>query len=151
MHAKFFPYDPDYPGKWMVGSWRGQGAVGSYASDAWSTQEVWTQVLAGELIGMFRMVYFAEPRVYEFMRLKTSPEGPLVMEITHFNGDGTIWPNQPVVFHSIEIGDDRIAYEQDGVPGKTLIYEQTGKNTMRITLNDPEDAAPSVFEFRRAK
>jgi len=128
---------------WQVGTWHGE-------EEGRFSEEIWTRQRGDALMGAFRMLVHDKPVLYEFIRLVPSNDSA-VMEITHFTGAGVQWPNQPVVFRSIEIGDHRIVYEQDGVPGKTLVYELIGSRTMRVTLNDPEDKAPSVYEFERVK
>lgn len=126
---------------WVAGHWIDAMATGRY-------EEGWFGENGGAMVGAFRLIGSRGPIVYEFIR-QVESDGRLVMEITHFNGDGTQWPNQPVVFRSTSIAPDKVVYEQDGVPGKVLTYEHTGKDTMRVTLADPGDAKPMVFEFRR--
>jgi len=127
---------------WVAGHWIDDKATRQY-------EETWMDENGGAMIGTFRLVGRKGPIVYEFLRV-VEADGRLVMEITHFNGDGTQWPNQPVVFRSTSIAPDKVVYEQDGIAGKVLTYERTGKNSMRATLADPADANPSVFDFRRA-
>lgn len=127
---------------WVGGRWEDASGEGRF-------EEWWMDERGLAMVGTFRLIGGRGPIVYEFMRV-SSRDGRLVMEITHFDGGGRVWPNQPVVFRSTEIGADRIVFAQDGVAEKTLVYERTGKETMRVTLSDPADAAPSVFEFRRA-
>ena len=126
---------------WVAGHWIDEKATGRY-------EEGWFGEKGGAMVGVFRLIGSKGPIVYEFIR-QVEADGRLVMEITHFNGDGTQWPNQPVVFRSTSIETGKIVYEQDGVPGKVLTYEHTGKDTMRVTLVDPADARPMVFVFRR--
>ena len=128
---------------WVAGHWED-------ASGAHRFEEGWFAERGGAMVGAFQLIGKRGPMVYEFMRI-ASADDRIVMEITHFNGDGTQWPNQPVVFRSTDVRDDRIVLAQDGVPDKVLTYHRTGKDTMRVTLADPDDAAPSIFEFRRAK
>ncbi len=128
---------------WVAGHWEDASGDGRF-------EEGWFGENGGAMVGVFRLIGKRGPIVYEFMRL-TGTDGRLVMEITHFNGDGTRWPDQPVVFRSTVVRNERIEFALDGMANKTLVYERAGTDTMRVTLNDPEDAAPSVFEFRRKK
>jgi hypothetical protein len=128
---------------WVAGQWIDAAGTGRF-------EEHWMAERGDAMIGVFRLIGRRGPIVYEFIRVAEA-DARVVMEITHFNGDGTVWPNQPVVFRSTALEDDRIVFAQDGVPDKVLTYERTGSDTMRVTLADPADAQPAVFEFRRVE
>ena len=128
---------------WVAGHWED-------ASGAHRFEEGWFAERGGAMVGTFQLIGKRGPMVYEFMRV-ASADDRIEMQITHFGGDGTQWPNQPVVFRSTSVSDGRIVLAQDGVPDKVLTYERTGADTMRVTLADPDDAKPSIFEFRRAR
>jgi hypothetical protein len=68
---------------WLAGHWRGEGLGGS-------CEEIWSEPLAGTMVGTFRLVEDGETRFYEMLVLAREETG-LVMKVKHFAPDLVGW------------------------------------------------------------
>lgn len=130
---------------WIAGEWLGE------EGDT-TVQEIWTQPLAGTMIGMFRLTSDGEPRFYEFMSIEMGDGGP-VLRIKHFDPDLRGWEEreESVIFTLKEASSGKAIFETElaGNP-EFLTYERAGEE-LTITLEKPAKKSSSVFRFKRIR
>ncbi len=71
---------------WLAGYWRGEGLGGV-------CEEIWSQPLAGSMIGLFRLVRDGEPVFSEHMRLGADADG-FALKVKHFTPDFVAWEDK---------------------------------------------------------
>jgi hypothetical protein len=79
----------------MAGHWRGEGFGGT-------CEEIWSQPLAGTMVGSFRLVKDGEVQFYELMVLGPDAEG-WALKVKHFSKEFVGWEDKE--------GAVRFAYE----------------------------------------
>jgi hypothetical protein len=68
---------------WLAGHWRGTGLRGL-------AEEMWSEPLAGSMVGWFRLVRDGAPAFYE-LELLVETAGTLVLKVKHFGTDFAGW------------------------------------------------------------
>ena len=71
---------------WLAGHWRGEGLGGV-------CEEVWSEPLAGTMMGSFRLVVDGEISFYELMVLGPDSEG-MALKVKHFSKDFVAWEDK---------------------------------------------------------
>lgn len=128
---------------WITGEWLGE------EGDT-TIQEIWTQPMAGTMIGMFRLISDGQPRFYEFMSIEMGDGGP-VLRIKHFDPGLRGWEEQEesVIFTLKEASSSKAVFETElGGNPEFLTYEHIG-DELTITLEKPAKESRSVFRFQK--
>ncbi len=90
---------------WLAGHWRGEGLGGV-------CEEVWSQPLAGTMMGSFRLVVNGEIQFYELMVLGEDAEG-MALKVKHFDKDFIAWEDKEDAirfrFESVEPNDAKFS------------------------------------------
>jgi hypothetical protein len=101
---------------WIRGHWRAR-ALGGLC------EEVWSEALAGSMMGMFRLIGAGEVQFYELMTI-TEEAGTLVLRIRHFSDRLQAWEEKeaPGRFALVRMeGDaacfDGITFSREGQDG----------------------------------
>lgn len=71
---------------WLAGYWRGEGLGGV-------CEEIWSQPLAGTMMGSFRLVVDDQVSFYEIMVLGPDAEG-MALKVKHFSKDFVSWEDK---------------------------------------------------------
>jgi len=71
---------------WLAGYWRGEGLGGV-------CEEIWSEPLAGSMIGLFRLVRDGEPVFSEHMTLGADADG-FALKVKHFTPDFVAWEDK---------------------------------------------------------
>lgn len=69
---------------WLAGHWRGEGLGGQ-------CEEFWTEPLAGQMHGLFRLVKDGKLVFTEHLALLVEPAGGVVMKVKHFSPEFVGW------------------------------------------------------------
>lgn len=130
-------YAQDAPYAWIEGTWVGDGFGGT-------SEEIWSEPSAdGTIMGSFR--HFngdGSLNFYEFLVLDSTG-----LRLKHFNPDMTGW-EQKDDFVTFEL----IAFEQNKIVLKGLIYELKSEDEMEIRLdlkNKEGEKWTEIFSMRR--
>ena len=131
---------------WLEGIWRGQ-INNDY------TEEVWTGLAAGAMMGMFRQVSGGRLRFYEFMIIAERDKN-IELKIKHFDPDLRGWEekDKSTVFWLCELGDREAVFlqESEGKP-LWLIFESVSESELKIYFMPQEDSPvkEGAYHFQR--
>ncbi len=131
---------------WITGQWRGE-------MDDSVIDEQWSATGGGAMMGMFRWFTETEIRLYEFMLIEPSPQGP-VLRIKHFGSGLRGWEekDERVEFHLVEHQDGLAVFERDPeIEASQLIYRHTEEDRLEVQLIKTKDGKKntSTFLFER--
>lgn len=106
---------------WIAGHWSGEALGG------WS-EEIWSEPVAGSMLGMYRLIREERPVFYELMTLMED-KGSLVLRIKHFDPDLVGWEEktETVDFNLVALSKDKAFF--DG-----LTFQKSKKDELLIYL-----------------
>jgi hypothetical protein len=106
---------------WMAGYWRGEGLGGV-------CEEIWTEPLAGSMIGLFRLVRDGEPMFSEHMTLGADANG-FALKVKHFTPDFVAWEDKEgaIRFSLEELRPSEAVF-------KGLRFRRTDEGNLEITI-----------------
>lgn len=106
---------------WLAGRWTGDGLGGS-------TEEIWSEPLAGVMVGTFRLIRDGKTVFYEFLTLGVTGQG-LSMRLKHFNPDMTGWEEKDkfVEFRHVATKEGVVQFEG-------LTFQRDGADALTIFL-----------------
>ena len=128
---------------WLAGVWKGE-VGGSVIKEHWSAPA------GGAMMGMFRWLAGAEPRLYEFMTFETEADGRPVLKLRHFEPGLRGWEDKdnPLSFRLVAAAPGELTFETLEKAGPVrLVYRKTGDATMLAILEKSKDGKPAVTEF----
>ncbi len=105
----------------LAGYWRGEGLGGV-------CEEIWSEPLAGSMIGIFRLVRDGEPVFSEHMRLGADADG-FALKVKHFTPDFVAWEDK----------EEAIRFRLDELrPGEAVFgglrIRRTDEGNLEITI-----------------
>ncbi len=127
---------------WIVGHWRGE------AGDS-VIEEQWSVAGGGAMMGMFRWFTEEQVRLYEFMLIESSPEGP-VLRIKHFGEGLKGWEEKDVSieFRLVEHQEGLAVFESDPqVEDSKLVYTHTQDGNLEVRLIKTKDGKENTSTF----
>lgn len=125
---------------WIAGEWR--GTMGD--SDL---REEWSTPAGGAMAGSFRWISGGKVRMYEFLVIEDSPEGP-VLVFRHFS-PGLIAREEkdaPLRCPLTGGGPREAAFACTGTPTK-LTFRSSADASLTVLLERHEDGKPRTDEF----
>ena len=120
---------------WIAGHWTGEGLGGKF-------EETWNPPLAGEMMGMFKLVQEGKVNVYEIMTI-VPKEDSLVLRIKHFSAAFEGWEEKDgfVEFPFVKV-------EQNAIHFDGMVFERINENEMHITVRIKEgETEPQELKF----
>ncbi|TVQ58935.1 MAG: hypothetical protein EA379_12350 [Phycisphaerales bacterium] len=130
---------------WLAGSWMNE-------SERTTTEEHWTDVRGGTMLGMFRLTVAGTARMHELILLEQDGDD-VVMRLRHFGAGMRAWEDAPIVFRLTEAAAGVYLFTQEDAP-TTLEYRRTDEGSLVVTLskqNDEGAVQRTRFEMRRAE
>lgn len=123
---------------WLVGHWRGEALGGI-------VEEIWSPVLAGSMMGSFRLVVKNEVKFYELMTI-TEEQEDLHLKIKHFHPDLKGWEQQDECVESrlLDQNDETTIF--DGFVFKRLTDSQI---KISIAAGKPGAETVLIFDYTR--
>lgn len=131
---------------WLAGSWMQE-------TERATTEEHWTDVRGGTMLGMFRLTVAGTARMHELILLEQEGDS-VVMRLRHFGASMRAWEEEPIVFRLTESAEGVYLFTQEDVPTTTLEYRRTEDGSLVVTLskrNDEGAVQRTRFEMRRAE
>ena len=123
---------------WMAGYWRGEGLGGV-------CEEIWSEPLAGSMIGIFRLVRDGEPVFSEHMRLGADAEG-FALKVKHFTPAFVAWEDKE---EAIRFGLD------EHRPGEAVFgglrIRRTDEGNLEITIRLTRKGGEATDEVIRLR
>ena len=123
---------------WLAGYWRGEGLGGV-------CEEIWSEPLAGSMIGIFRLVRDGEPVFSEHMSLGADAEG-FALKVKHFTPDFVAWEDKE---EAIRFGLDELR------PGEAVFgglrIRRTDEGNLEITIRLTRKGGESTDELIRLR
>ena len=123
---------------WLAGYWRGEGLGGV-------CEEIWSEPLAGSMIGLFRLVRDGEPVFTEHMRLGPDADG-FALKVKHFTPAFVAWEDkeEAVRFALEEVRPGEAVF-------KGLRIRRTEEGNLEVTLRLKKKGGETwdeTFRFR---
>jgi hypothetical protein len=123
---------------WIAGHWQGKGLGGRF-------EETWNAPFGNSMVGMFKLVRDDKVIFYELLTIVKNEEG-IALRLKHFSAELVAWEEKEEVeeFQLKSANTKKIAFAG-------LRFERTGKNSMRIVVEDDsgDTAKDLVFECSR--
>jgi len=119
---------------WIQGIWRGEAFGGI-------TEEIWSPLLAGSIMGSFRVIKNGKVIFYEFETI-TETEQTLILKLKHFNSDLVGWEDKETTidFNLVKVTDNMVYF--DGFTFERI--NETKMNTYVII-----DGHETKFSFQK--
>ena len=130
--------------KWLTGIWLGSNG------DQY-IEEHWSQPVANQLIGMFRMLQAGLPVFYEFMTIGLE-ENLISLSIKHFNPGLIGWEDkdQAVTYDLVQHeSHELVFFKRQAVDSNWLVYRRTGSRLEVFFTDSAGKVEGSRFEFER--
>jgi hypothetical protein len=127
---------------WLEGSWSGQ-------ANGDKVNEIWSEVSADAMMGMFRCIREGVIRFYEFMTITKGTE-QVDLTIKHFSGALVGWEEKDKAarFTLTELTEKRAVFHQSsGDKPLWLVYEATDGRGLRIYFRPIENSPVGDSEF----
>lgn len=90
---------------WLAGHWRGEGLGGE-------CEEIWSEPMAGTMVGSFRLMKDGEVQFYELMVIAPDNDG-VVLKVKHFTAEFVGWEDKEgaVVFPLESVAGTRAQFK----------------------------------------
>ena len=128
---------------WLEGDWRGTTSEGEFS------QEVWTAVAGGELMGMWRWVSGDTVRLYEFFTIALG-EVP-VLRLRHFSPAREPWESErdgPLTLRLVDSASNQATFSGlEGGKVVRLTYRRLSEDELEAVLE--EEGGRNAFRYRR--
>ena len=121
---------------WMAGAWASQSA------DEWS-EEHWLPARGGTMLGVHRDVRGPRTTAFEFLRIEARPDG-----LVYLASPGG---RPPTEFRAIEVGDERVVFENPRHDFPQRILYWRGKDALHARIEGIDRGQPSSMEWRWAR
>jgi len=117
---------------WISGCWKGDGKI--------QTEEQWTKLSAGSMLGVGRTIGNGKTVFYEFLQIRERADG--IFYIAQQNG-GTAVP-----FKLVKLNDDEAIFEnpQHDFPQR-IIYHRSPDDRLLAAIEGEEKGKPKRVEF----
>jgi hypothetical protein len=129
---------------WLTGIW-----IGSNGDQYF--EEHWSQAVADQLMGMFRMLESGKPVFYEFMTIGL--EGNSVsLSIKHFNPGLVGWEDkdQAVTYDLVQqLPHELVFFKRQSQDQNWMVYRQVGDRLQVFFVGSEGEVDGSRFEFER--
>lgn len=124
---------------WIAGHWSGEALGG------WS-EEIWSEPVAGSMLGMFRLIREERPVFYELMTL-AEDRGSLVLRVKHFDPDLVGWEEKTET-----VDFNLVALNKDSAFFNGLTFQKSKKDELVIFLAFKQTDGSyreEIFRYRR--
>ena len=117
---------------WISGCWKGEGAI--------QTEEQWTKLEAGSMLGMSRTIANGKTMFHEFLQIRDRADG--VFYIAQPNG-GTAVP-----FKLVKVNDNEALFEnpQHDFPQR-ILYQRQNDGSLIAAIEGEEKGKPKRVDF----
>ena len=124
--------------KWIAGYWRGEIWGGEF-------EEIWSQPLAGSMLGSFKFVENQQVKFYELMSI-AEHQGSLILRLKHFAQDLKGWEekDQSVDFKLVRLANNAAYFE-----GYTFKLINQNEMHVFVVIGNDGDKQETKFVFKR--
>jgi len=117
---------------WISGCWKGEGQI--------QTEEQWTKLAAGSMIGMGRTIANGKTVFHEFLQIRDRADG--VFYIAQPNGGAA------VPFKLVKVNDNEALFEnpQHDFPQR-ILYQRQNDGSLLAAIEGQENGKPKRVDF----